>query len=169
MLFVLLDSYPLSLLSNPANRKECLDCRRWVNQLTNQNILVVVPGIVDYELRRKLIHVKKTKGLENLTKLRQSGLIYAPNTMEVMDKAAQLWAWAKNTGQSTANNDRLDADVILAAQAIVMMQDTCDYAVIATSNVKHLRRYTYAMFWSEITPHHCLSQNRPSQVITVKL
>jgi toxin FitB len=156
MPIVILDSHPLSLVTNPANRTEPLQCRSRIKQLVTSGILVVVPEIVDYELRRTLICGEKLEGIKNLNKLGQMGLIYAPITTEAMNKASQLWAWARKTGQQTANNDKIDIDVILAAQSIILSEETGEYTVIATSNVSDLERYTYAKKWEEITIEYFL-------------
>ncbi|NJL10158.1 MAG: nuclease [Calothrix sp. SM1_7_51] len=94
---------------------------------------------------------KKQEGIKNLDKLGEMGIIHIPITSEAMRKAAQLWAWARSTGQQTASNAKIDIDVILAAQSIIISQDTGEHTVIATSNVSDLERYTYAKKWEEIT------------------
>jgi toxin FitB len=151
MPILLLDSHPLSLISNPVNKKENLDCKSRIKSLVGNGILVVVPEIIDYELRRTLIQGKKASGLEHLDKVGSMGLIYAPITTEVMLKASQLWAWARNTNQSTAHENKIDIDVILAAQAIILAEETKETTIIATSNVKDIERYTPAKKWQEIT------------------
>ena len=67
-----------------------------------------------------------------------------------MLKAAEFWANARKQGQPTANNQSLDADVILAAQAFMISSQGED-AVIATTNVRHLTRFVPAKVWHEIT------------------
>jgi toxin FitB len=151
MPILILDSHPLSLISNPANRPESLNCKSRIQQLVAREVLVAVPEIIDYELRRALICGKKTEGIKNLDKLGEMGIVYIPITSDAMRKAAELWAWARNTGQQTASNDKIDIDVILAAQSIIISQDTGEHTVIATSNVSDLERYTYAKKWEEIT------------------
>jgi hypothetical protein len=71
-----------------------------------------------------------------------------------MLRAAQLWAHARQTGQATADDKALDADVILAAQAN-FVGDPNDYVVIATMNVGHLSRFTLAERWHDINPDDC--------------
>lgn len=151
MPILILDSHPLSLISHPANRPESLNCKSRIQQLVARQVLVAVPEIIDYELRRALILGNKEAGIKNLDKLGEMGLVYIPITSEAMRKAAQLRAWARRTGQQTANNDKIDIDVILAAQSIIISQETGEHTVIATSNVSDLERYTYAKKWEEIT------------------
>lgn len=160
MPIVVLDSHPLSLISHPGNTEESLRCSKKIQSFVNNRILVVVPEIIDYELRRKLIHSKRDKSIEILNKLGDKGLVYAPITTEIMQKAADLWGWARSTGQSTANKDKIDIDVILAAQSLILAQETREYTVIATSNVSDLERYTPAKKLEDITIEYFTEMNR---------
>lgn len=75
-------------------------------------------------------------------------LEYLPITTAVMRQAAEFWAEARQKGYSTAGDKAIDADVILAAQAVTMgLSDV----IIATSNVGHLSRFVPADLWSNIT------------------
>jgi len=66
-----------------------------------------------------------------------------------MKRAAQLWAQARKEGRPTAPKEALDADVILAAQTL-SLEPTHGSAVVATTNVGHLRRFVDARTWREI-------------------
>lgn len=156
MPIVLLDSTPLGLITHPANDKEPLECKSWVKRLVSGDILVVIPQIIDYEIRRELIRAKKLKSLQQLDLVRQIFPL-VPLNENTMRKASELWAWARNTGQQTAHNENIDIDVILAAQAIVWAQQEQDYVVIATGNVDHIVRYAPAMSWQEITVENCFA------------
>jgi len=174
MPIVLLDSHPLSLISNPANKQESLNCRSRIINLVKNKVLVVVPEIIDYELRRTLICGEKIQGIENLDKLGDMGLIYAPITTEAMRKASELWGYSRKTGQSTAHKDKIDIDVILAAQAIILSQEIKEHTIVATSNVSDIERYTPARVWEDITveycfkPNPCRSLKTEVEIITVK-
>ena len=61
--------------------------------------------------------------------------------------AAELWAQARQQGQQTAGDKNLDADMILIAQTLVL--DESD-VVIATTNTRHLARFTPAALWQDI-------------------
>ncbi len=108
----------------------------------------MLPEIVDYETRRELIRANKLAGIKRLDTVKQN-IRYEQITTEVMLKAAELWAWARKTGQQTAHDEALDADVILTAQAITLALKG-EYTVIATDNVKHLARYTPSFRWIDI-------------------
>ncbi|AFZ24412.1 hypothetical protein Cylst_2176 [Cylindrospermum stagnale PCC 7417] len=106
---VVLDTNILSILVERPKSSQVLDCISWVKKLVANNIAVVVPEIADYESRRKLLCVNKDpikettrlEKLQRLDSLGKQGLMYLPINTEAMLKAASLWAWAKNTNQST--------------------------------------------------------------------
>ncbi len=150
MRVVLLDAGPLGLVTNPKMSLEAAGCNQWLKALVSNNISVVVPEIADYEVRRELLRGDKTKGIQRLDALKVA-ISYLPITTEAMLMAAQLWAQARKQGQPTADNKALDADVILAAQAILLAL-TEDEVIIATTNVGHLARFTAAKNWQEILP-----------------
>ncbi|MDJ0581408.1 PIN domain-containing protein [Crocosphaera sp.] len=107
-----------------------------------------LPEIVDYELRRELLRAKKSQGLKRLDELKQI-IAYLPLNTEVILLAAQFWANARNQGKPTANNQSLDGDVILAAQA--KYEELKGYSVvIVTTNTKHLSFFVDARKWQEI-------------------
>lgn len=74
-------------------------------------------------------------------------LEYVPLSTPAMHRAAELWAAARNEGRPTAAADRLDADMILLAQAEIVVP--MPY-VIATSNVAHLGHFVHAEEWHSI-------------------
>lgn len=151
MPYVLLDSPLLSAVSNPSNRVENVQCRSWVKRLINNDIAIVVPAVIDYELRRTLIQGGQKAGLTNLDRLQDMGLQYLEMSQEMWEKAAQLWAWARNTRQSTAHEHKIDIDCLLGAQAVMLAQLTGEHTVVATKNVKDIARYTPAKTQPEIT------------------
>lgn len=163
MPIVLLDSYPLSLVSHPGRGNKQADCKRWAQRLVRQGILIVVPEIVDYELRRKLLQGGKSDAIDKLNGLGDMGLTYSPITTEVTRKAAELWAWARNSNQSTAHAERIDVDAFIGAHAITLAEELQEYVVVATSNVKHIARYTPAQEWNDITPEHCFDSRIPAR------
>jgi toxin FitB len=129
---ILLDTNPLSAVTHPKAEPKV---RQWLESLQNNETVIRVPEIADYELRRELLRQGKSKSIERLNKLSQICLI--PITPETMRKAAELWAWVRNQGKPTASNDSLDGDVILAAQAILQLP-SFNEVVIVTTNLKHL-------------------------------
>ncbi len=108
----------------------------------------MVPEITDYEVRRELIRAGKVKGIARLNELGHLlGLISSGGP--VLREAAELWARARLDGYPTAADKALDADVILAATAVLITREGRE-VVIATGNVGHLARFTDARLWKEI-------------------
>ncbi len=149
MRLVFLDSGPLGLLTNPRGRPKSDKCRQWVKDLAAAGVRVFVPEIADYEVRRKLIHIRATAGIRRLDQVKTT-LEYAPITTDAMLRAAELWATARSAGLPTAGPDALDGDCILAAQALLSI-GPIDTVTVATDNVAHLSRYVNARLWETIT------------------
>jgi len=146
---VLLDAGPLGMVTNPKATALTLECTAWLRSLLLKGIKVAVPEISDYEVRRELLRADKSAGLARLNGLCES-LMYLPLNTETIRQAAEFWAEARQRGQPTARDAALDGDVILAAQAAVVMRGG-DASVIATTNVKHLDQFVDAREWRDIT------------------
>jgi hypothetical protein len=86
---VLLDSTPVGLITNPKATPLAVECQQWLESLLDRGYHVILPEIIDYEVRRELLRVNKIKSIRRLDDLK-SALIYLPITTEVMLKAAQL-------------------------------------------------------------------------------
>jgi predicted nucleic acid-binding protein len=145
---ILLDSGPLGLVSHPKASRAAESCRAWVRSQEAQGHLIVVSEIADYEVRRELLRARKLAGLARLD-LVNSQLSYMSITTSVMRRAAELWAQARQMGKPTADDQSLDADVILAAQALLLI-DGGDEVIVATTNPKHLSLFVPAMRWQDI-------------------
>jgi len=146
---ILLDSGPLSMVTNPRANGITLDCQLWLNTQLLKGTIVLIPEIADYEVRRELIRAGKTSSIRQLDQFK-TVLDYIPITTEMMLKASALWAEVRQLGQPTADPQALDGDVILAAQAITIAQQKQQQVIIATTNVGHLTRFTIAHHWQEI-------------------
>ena len=142
---VLLDSAPLGLLTAPPRRPQALACSQWLAGLIAAGARIVVPEITDYELRRELLRMAHGGSIRRLDALAQA-TEYLPLTTAAMRQAAELWALARQQGQPTAGDNTIDADMILAAQALTLGAP----AVIATTNVGHLARFASAELWQNI-------------------
>ena len=144
---VLLDSAPLGLLTAPPRRLDAQACLRWLAGLIAAGARVIVPEITDYEVRRELLRARKKGSVARLDALAQSAE-YLPLTTTAMRRAAELWAQARHQGQPTAGDNTIDADMILAAQALTL--GTPD-VVIATTNIGHLARFVPAELGQTLT------------------
>lgn len=141
---VLLDAGPLGMISHPRIKDEVAD---WLARILSAGIDVLVPEIADYEICRELIRAGSTKGLARLDNLKTS-LGFLPITSPAMIRAAEFWAEARRHGRPTASDESLDADVILAAQAATL---DGKQVIVASSNPKHIARFTPAEYWQDIT------------------
>ncbi|MDJ0580095.1 PIN domain-containing protein [Crocosphaera sp.] len=145
---IFLDSAIVGMLTNPKATPNNLECRYWLESLQQKRYILILSKIVDYEIRRELLRAGKIKGLRKLNQLKET-IRYLPITTEIMLKAAEFWAEARNRGKPTASPQALDGDVILAAQA-VLVAEAGNEVIIATTNVKHLSQFTDARDWKLI-------------------
>lgn len=133
---VLLDSGPLSWVTNKnTDNPDVMRCRVWFKSMLKHHTILIAE-INDYEVRRELIHKKLNVSLDRLDQLITSEHVgYLPITTKIMVKAAQLWAWARSTRQSTAQS---------------AAQDFGKRVIIATTNVKDLQRHhTDTYHWDD--------------------
>jgi predicted nucleic acid-binding protein len=145
---IVLDTGVLGMLVHPAEAGEPWECKTWLKKVVLRGVLVYVPEIADYELRRELLRMKSSESIKRLDELK-TRLRYAPIVTEAMLSAAALWAAARSAGRPTADDKALDADAILAAQSTLLAQPG-DQMIVATTNVGHLSRFVDARSWREI-------------------
>src|SRR5262249_633821 len=143
---VFLDAGPVGLATNPKQSAVSVACARWLQTLVHSGRRVIVPEIVDYEIRRELLRANKTHGIAQLDAL-AALLEYLPLNTAAMGKAAAFWAQARQRGQPTADDRTIDADMILAGQVATL--GVAD-VVVATTNVGHLSRFVPAEQWQNI-------------------
>jgi predicted nucleic acid-binding protein len=154
-MIVFLDTGVLGLLSSPNNRGDAKECKEWFYRLLSRGVYIVTSDICDYEVRRSL-HLASLKnptvnGIENLDELQQV-IDFLALTKGVIREASILWAEARSQGIPTADEKNIDADIIIAAQWKILTEEfPGQYIVIATSNVKHLQRFTEAKTWRNIS------------------
>lgn len=144
---VLLDSHPLGLICHPMKSAESKKCEQWVVALQAAGCRVVLPEIVDFEIRRVFEHRNNTKSLRLLNFYIQT-LDFLALESATLRQAAALWGQIRRKGRPTASQDALDIDVILAAQALSLNRPV----VVATSNPAHLSLFVPAERWELIAP-----------------
>src|SRR5215469_14237753 len=146
---VLLDAGPLGMITNPKSSPENEACKNWLERLASKGRhscnsrncrLRSAPRIAPGRQRSRPWPPGRVE--------RHTGI--APVTTAVMLKAAEFWATARNAGRQSADDASLDADMILAAQAIALHRDN-DEAIIATTNVRHLVLFCNARVWRDIS------------------
>lgn len=150
-MIVVLDSGVLGLLCSPRAHEENLTCNEWLGAHLAAGSRIILPEIVDYETRRALLHRNKADHLLRLDALHEA-VLYLPITTPSMTRAAELWAKARKIGRKTASDKALDIDMILCAQAQVLLGAPDDTLVVATTNVRHLMPFIPAKTWREISP-----------------
>ncbi len=146
--FVLLDSGPLGLVTGPRKLIDANACRAWLEELLAAGVEVRVPDIADYEVRRELLRARRLSGIQHIDALR-GRIGYLVVTSETLFLAADFWAQLRQQGKPTAPDAALDSDVILAAQAALLI-GIGHNVVIATTNVGHLARLVPADLWQNI-------------------
>lgn len=149
---VALDSTPLGLIVQKRDHAKAEKCRQWLRGLMNSGVRVIVPEIVNYELRRELLRLGKANSVTALASFNAAvhGRLI-PITTVAMELAAELWATARKQGKPTADPHSLDIDVIIAAQLLTSEIDPKDF-VVATSNVSHISLFAPAELWENIEP-----------------
>jgi predicted nucleic acid-binding protein len=149
---IVLDSTPLGLACRRRGHLHGDICRAWIETLRLAGVLLVLPEIAEFEVRRELIRAGARAGLTRLDNL-MANLVYDTITTPVMHRAAEFWADVRRRGLPTAADQSLDADAILAAQAS-LVGGPGDTVTVATSNVAHLVRFPGidARDWPSISP-----------------
>ena len=70
--------------------------------------------------------------------------MYVPVTTATWRSAARHWAELRRAGQVTAPVEALDADVLIAAQALA------EEATVVTSNSRHFQALVKALEWRDV-------------------
>jgi predicted nucleic acid-binding protein len=139
----ILDSDPTGLACHEPGNLEAVKFRAWMygQRYAKVEAEIVIPAIIDYEIRRELVlnelgdAVKRLDALYTANRVRPLSISDA-----AMRTAARLWADVRRRGMPTAHDHALDADVILSAQAMEFCSDADDWQII-TENVDHIARY----------------------------
>jgi predicted nucleic acid-binding protein len=150
---LLLDSNILGLVVRPTVEENAPVVATIARLFGDVRFRVYLPEIIDYELRRKLLHLTQRPhqarkwAQEALKILDRFALTnYAPVTTETMRLAAKPWAQTRAKGSSRGPEDGLDVDVILAAQAKLAGGQ------ILTTNEKHFRDIADVFDWRSFKP-----------------
>src|SRR5262249_23121144 len=148
---VFLDSEPLGLASQARGKPNADACRNWLAALEVAGVEVIIPEIIDYEIRRELVRVGATAGLRRLDRLLIRFRLLSLDRRALL-RAAELWALVRRAGLPTAHPQALDADAILAGQALTAV-GPANVATVATNNAQHLARFPGidARPWTAIT------------------
>ena len=152
---ILLDSGPLGLIVRAPgpSRPQVVRCLAWLQTIRATGAIVIIPEIAHYEVRRELLRIRAVGSLRRLEYAlnRGSGFRHLTLSTDAIIKAAEFWAFLRQSGIPTASPDALDADAILAGQAALAGQPG-DTVTIATTNLAHLNRFPGidAQTWDQI-------------------
>ena len=150
-MIILLDSGPVGLLAHSRSTESpARECNEWARRLLQVGHRLIVPEIIDYEVRRELIRLGNQRALLRLNQLPIT-LGFHEVSPEVLRRAAYFWAEARRSGKPTAHPHSLDIDMILAGHAATAgVQHPLEQVLIATTNVQHLRHFADALEWASI-------------------
>src|SRR5438093_11039652 len=93
---ILLDSGPLGLVTQRVGVPSADACRQWVDACSIAGAMILVPAIIDFEVRRELLRARKHAGVARL-----DAFVHAepgrwiPITDAVLESAAELWATSR--------------------------------------------------------------------------
>lgn len=136
---LLIDTGVLGRVVHP---RRYADVRQWFEGAILEHD-ILISEVADYELRRELLRIGARRSLARLDELGRE-LRYVPVTTSDWRASASLWAWARRSGRPTAANERLDADVLITAQA------RAEDAVVLTTNPKHFMPMVQATTWEAL-------------------
>jgi len=138
---LVLDTRPVSQLAHP---RKFDDISGWFDRVVEAGYRVVIPEVVDYEVRRGLLRIPAPRQLQRLDDLIEDAH-FDPITRPIMQDAAHVWADARNRGIPFTADDRLDDDAILIAQTRAL--GDLDALAVITENEDHLEPFVPAMRW----------------------
>jgi predicted nucleic acid-binding protein len=150
-LTIVLDTSPLSTVTQRHGVAEADSCRTWVRECRETGCRIIAPAIAYYAVARELERAGRREGLRRLEEFCSIPGCYLPLSDTALRRAVRLWAQARNAGVPTADARELDCDVLIAAQALDLALADTEF-VIATVNVGHLARFAPARQWFEINP-----------------
>jgi len=145
---LLLDSNILTCIVRPEVDENKSVAGAILRLLEDPQFELCVPEIIDYELRRKLLHLGQQR--HHARKWAHEALVlldeivavgYIPLTTATMRLAAELWAKTRSEGRLRGPEESLDVDVILAAQAKQVGGH------VVTQNEKHFRDLAGVFDW----------------------
>jgi hypothetical protein len=161
-MIVFLDTNVLGLLAKPTksfdeSSNESYRVQQWFYGLKSRSVRTVTSALCDYEFRRGLLEPSAkanelAPGVIELEGLFNTGMLeFIPVSREDSILAAQMWVDAQADGRPTSDKKKIDIDVIISAQCLILQQERPGRKVImATTNIKHISRYCEAANWQDI-------------------
>ncbi|PSB41338.1 hypothetical protein [Chamaesiphon polymorphus] len=157
-MIVFLDTNILGLISNEnIDFDEGQQCQKWFSKLLARSVYFITSDVCDYEVRRGLISSSIIEGeiapgISSLDSLKSDGLLeFLPVSTKAFDLAADLWARASTSGQTTRDKKDIDFDIIISAQYQLLKDEyPGQQVIVATTNLKHLSLFCEAAQWRDI-------------------
>jgi hypothetical protein len=150
---ILLDRGLLGLIVRAPSKPHVVRCLAWLKSSLAAGAVAVIADIAHYEVRRELARICAVGSLRRLDYALDpsSGFDHLSLTTDAIIKAAEFWAFLRQSGIPTASPDALDADAILAGQAALAGLPG-DTVTIATTNLAHRNRFPGidAQTWDQI-------------------
>jgi predicted nucleic acid-binding protein len=141
----ILDSGPFGLATHPKFSKDSAKFKAWLGSTLVSGARVVVPEVIEFEVRRELVRAGKASSVARLDALADR-LGTLPIDRRIWRLASELWTQARLQGMPTAPDTALDGDVILAAVARIAAEDGSS-VVVVTGNPGHIGRFVDARDW----------------------
>ena len=156
-MIVFLDSNILGLINSGSTSPEPIACNRWFYDLFRK-ASVVSSELCLYEVRRGLLKAslqadnKPVPGLQGLQELEaESWVEFLVADRQVLNIAAELWAKAAASGQTSRSDKDIDIDIIISAHYQILVDEyPGQQVIVATKNLKHLSRFCTAANWQDI-------------------
>ena len=139
---ILLDNGPLGMIVRAPSKPHVVRCLAWLKTILAAGAVVVIPDIAHYEVRRELLRIRAIGSLRRLDYALDpsSSIDHVALTTDAIIKAAEFWAFLRQSGIPASSAEALDADAILAGQAALAGQPG-DTVTIAKSNPAPLNRF----------------------------
>jgi predicted nucleic acid-binding protein len=157
-MIVFIDTNILGLISNENTLfEEAQQCKKWFSTLLRRSVRVITSDLCTYEemrglLSSSILNKEVAPGIKSLEFLRADGFLeFLPVSTEALDLAAELWARASTSGQTTRDEKDIDIDIIISAQYQLLRDEFPGQQVImATTNLKHLSIFCEAAHWRDV-------------------
>jgi hypothetical protein len=104
--YVLLDSGPLGLAVCRPGTKDVDRLRNLLAELEIAGVSILIPAVIDYEVRRELVRVRATAKLKNLADMQQRFLMLPVSEVAWL-RAAEFWALSRRMGLPTGSDAAL--------------------------------------------------------------
>lgn len=155
-MIIFLDSNILGLINSGSESPEAIACDRWFYHLFRRASFVS-SELCLYEVRRGLLKAslqsdKPVPGLQGLKELEDDGWVeFLVADRQVLNIAAELWAKAAASGQTSRSDKDIDIDIIISAHYQILVSEyPGQQIIVATKNLKHLSRFCTAENWQDI-------------------